>query len=421
MRNPLLLFSNKVPTPYVGHQGARPWDWGMSRHNVGSQLKAMGQNGTLFSIVNKTTTAVASVDWHMHRKRARASVSCNECGEKGVELVDRHPALVVLNKPNAFFTRQELFESTQQHVDLCGEGWIVLSRLGSMPYEMWMVRPDRMEPVTSPESYLLGFLYTGPTGEQVPLATEDVLFQRMPNPEDPYRGMGPVQTIMSTIDSVRFGAQWNRQFFLNDARPNGVIQIKTKMQDREYRKFRERWAEMHQGVSAAGRVAILENEAEWINTATTQRDMQFAEIAQLDKATIREAFGIPKFAVGDVDDVNRATAEASKAWFAESLTVPRLDRWKGLLNNDFLPQFPGWNPAESFVYTSPVPADRDADRQDLTAQAQTYKTLVDAGVNPEDAAQVAGLPPMRVAPKPVPVAPPVTTDQFAALLKGALA
>lgn len=419
MRNPLMLLTNRVPTPYVGEGERRSWTWNLGRGGGQlRQIEAMGANGTLFSIVNRLSTSTSAVNWHMHRERVRASVVCSCCGEKGVELVTKHPALSVWNKPNDFFTRQELVESVQQHVELTGEGWTVIARTGNVPYELWPVRPDRMEPVTSPTEYLLGYIYRSPSGEEVPLAREDVLFQRMPNPADPYRGLGAVQSIMSTLEGVRFASEWNRNFFVNGARPGGIVQVARQMQDREWRKFQERWAEMHQGVSNAGRVAILESDAKWVDLKITQKDMDFVAQAKLDKETIREAFGIPKFAIGDVDDVNRATADASAAWYAKEMTVPRLDRWKGLLNNDFLPQFPGYDPALSFVYTSPVPADREADREDLTAKSAVYKTLVDAGVAPEDAALVAGLPPMRVVSAP---AQPAPNTEFAALLKGALA
>lgn len=404
MRNPLTLLAS-TPVPYVGRGERGVLGWGMGRFSARRHLAAMGGNGTLFSIVNRTTTAVASVDWHMHRARPRANVKCAKCGEVGVEQVLVHPALSVWNKPNDFFSRQELVESTQQHVDLTGEGWTVISRIGDVPFELWPVRPDRMEPVTSPTEFLLGYLYTGPTGEQVPLDRRDVLFQRMPNPEDPYRGMGPVQAIMDTLDGVRLGSTWNKNFFANNATPGGAVKIPTKLPDREWRKFQERWAEMHQGVSNAGRVALLEGGAEWVDLKFTQRDMQFVEMSRLDTDKVREAFAISGFDVGDVDDVNRATADASDVRFSKALTVPRLDRWKGMLNNSFLPQFPGYDPALSFVYTSPVPADREADRDDLTAKTAAYQTLVAAGVHHEDAAKIVGLPPMRRAePVPVPAA-----------------
>src|SRR3546814_9758483 len=51
---------------------------------------------------------------------------------------------------------------------------------------------------------------------------------------------------------------------------------------------------------------------------------------------IREAFLIHKHILGQSDDVNLANALAADEAFAERLVVPRLERFKGMLNNDFL-------------------------------------------------------------------------------------
>lgn len=405
MRNPLSLVLNRSPVPYS--DGSSRSTGFMSLFGLGGkkhQMEQMGINGTLFSIINKTSTTTASVEWHLGRDKEGAT--CKTCGVEGHELVTQHQALKVLNKPNDFFTRQELFESGQQHIDLAGEGWTVVgysSYASSLPLELWNVRPDRIEIVTSPTEFILGYIYRGPNGEEVPLERKEMLSIRMPDPLDPYRGLGPVQSILRNIDSARYSSEWNRNFFKNNATPGGVIQVTQRMQDREWKQFLERWRESHQGVSNAARVGVLEGGAEWIDVKQSQRDMQFVEIANLDKTTIREAFGMPKFAVGDVDDVNRATAEASDVWYGKTITVPRLDRWKGMLNNDFLPLFPSFDPRLKFHYANPVPVDKEAEREEKKAKVEVYVQLVNAGVHPDDAAAIAGLPPMRIIVRSEPV------------------
>lgn len=398
MRNPLSILA-KSPVPYSLAGPLSTWMGGLGRLSKRGQLAAMGSNGTLFSIVNVLSTSTASPEWHLHRKKPGAV--CPLCDEPGVQLVEKHPALSVLNKPNDFFTRTRLFEACQQHVDLTGEGWVVIARSGSMPVELWPVRPDRMEIVASPEAFLLGYIYHGPGGEEVPLQREDVMNMMMPDPEDPYRGMGPVQSIMRTLDATKYSTEWNRNFFINGALPGGIIKVSRRMQDNEWIEFQQRWAASHKGVGNAHRVGILEAGAEWVDVKFSQKDMQFAEMATLDKDTIREAFGIAKFAVGIIDDVNRATAEASDVWFAKHMTVVRLDRWKSMLNVSFLPEFPGYDPNLSLVYASPVPEDREEDRKDKQAKVEMYVALCAAGVEPEEAARAVGLVPMRHANKEV--------------------
>jgi HK97 family phage portal protein len=390
---------NESPVPYSGRGEVRRLPFGLGGGGAEAQMRAMGAVGTLFAIVNRTSTAAAAVNWRLWQKAASGKP------EDRVEKT-RHLALDIWTKPNPFMPRQEFVETFQQHVDLTGEGWWVVARnpaLRSIPLELWPVRPDRMTPVPHREKFLAGYVYTSPDGEQVPLALDEVIQIRMPNPLDPYRGMGPVQAILVDLDAEKYTAEWNRSFFRNSAEPGGIIEVDRRLEDTEFDEMTSRWREQHQGVANAHRVAILEH-GKWVDRKFTQRDMQFAELRAVSKDTIREAFGMPKFAVGDVADVNRATAEASKAWFAEQITVPRLERIKGALNNDFLPLFGATAVGLEWDFDSPVAADREADNAELTARSGAAKALVEAGYDRGGVLTAVGLPDIAVAAGPV-VAP----------------
>ncbi|WP_367138869.1 MULTISPECIES: phage portal protein [Streptomyces] len=385
MKSPLRTLFNRTPVPYVASRNfSLPW-----RQPTGAeaQMRAMGSVGTLFAIVNRTSTATSQVEWKLWRKAASG------LDEDRVE-VTSHAALDLWNKPNRFYTRQENVETVQQHIDLTGEGWWVISRnpRSPLPLELWPVRPDRMQPIPHPTEFLTGYMYTGPGGEQIPLRADEVIQLRMPNPLDPYRGMGPVQAILTDLDSARYSAEWNKNFFLNGAEPGGIIQVDKRLSDDEFDELTARWNEQHKGVANAHRVALIE-QGQWVDRKLSQRDMQFAELRSVSRDVIREAFGIPKFALGDVDDVNRATAEASKAWFAEYLTVPRLERIKAALNNDLLPLYgPEAVRTLEFDYCSPVPADTEAENAALTAKSAAVQALVSAGAYGPEVLAAVGLP-----------------------------
>lgn len=412
MRSLLGSLVNRSPIPFTGTK--QNWYGGNGRtFGMQGQLSAMEASAALYAIVNRTSTSTAAETWHLHRKSEGSVCEFEQpdgepCGTKNVQHVPRHPAQVVLDRPNDFYTTAETFEAGQQHVDLTGEGWLVMPRIGSVPAELWVARPDRMVVVTDPRDFLLGYIYCGPDGREVPLKRRDVMLNRMPNPKDPYRGLGPVQSIMQQVSNASLSAEWNTNFFRNGARPGGVIKLSRRMSDPEFDQLVERWNYAHKGVANAGRTAFME-DGDWIDVKPlSMRDMQFVETADLNRDTILLAFGMSKFAVGVVDDINRATANAAKAWFGEMITLPRLKRWRDMLNQDFLPQFPGWDPNPDalghvwFVHSNPVPADRAEQREDQTAAVTQFVALVGAGVEPAVAAEVCKLPEMKMAPKPEP-------------------
>ncbi|MDN5857141.1 MAG: phage portal protein [Pseudonocardia sp.] len=398
--------TNAARRPALGYQLAPM----TGRRPAERLLHAMGEVSTLFAIVDRLASSTASVHWDMWRKAPSGQ-------KKDRELVTKHAALDLWRKPNRHMTQARFVHAYEQFIDLTGEGPWLLVKAGGVPVGMWPVRPDRLEPVPSGTDFLSGYVYSATT-ERVPLGVDDVIRPMMPNPLDPYRGLGPVQALLTHLDATRYSAEWNRNFFANSAAPGGVVEVPYKLDDVEFEDFRERWAEQHQGVSNAHRVALLEDGFKWVDATYTRRDMQFAELEGLGREVIREGFGFPKAMLGAVEDVNRANAEAGEVVFGRWLIVPRLERIKDHLNNELLPMFypRGAVVDVEFDYVPPVPEDRAADNEALQAQTTAFSSLITAGVAPEAAAAHVGMPPTEM------VATSGVTPQLAyaavALVKG---
>lgn len=412
MRSLLGPLLNRTPVPQTPFSGARAYGRGRAGTPQKASMDAMSASACLFSIITRTARATAKQSWHMHRP-GRADDVCPTCECEGVIQLDRHPALSVLAQPNDFHTQSFMFEAAQQHADLVGEMWIAVEYLGTVPYELWYLRPDRVVVVTDPDEYLLGYIYVGPDGKERPLKRNQILSSLSPNPLDPYRGAGAVQTLLAQIEGQALSAEWNTSFYANGARPGGIVKLSRKHRQEEFEELVEKWNYNHRGVANAGRTAFLE-DGDWIDVKPMSvADMQLVETSNLSRDTILLAFGASKFDVGILEDVNRASASAARADFGERMTEPRLDRWKDMLNAQFLPLFGGLTrPGDELVYESPVPADTEERRADKLASAQTYKILRDAGVAPESAASVAGLPEgMEVEKRQQPAAPPPGRSQ----------
>lgn len=385
--------TNLTPVPYVGRRGTRLSGLGIATSNRGDrgeQLQAMSSVPTLFAVVHKLSTGTAAAEWELYKEAASGK-------EEDQTAVTSHAALDLLRKPNPWMPYQEFIETTQQHVDLTGEGWWVLVRSSLIPMagplEMWPVRPDRMEPVPDPQKFLIGYVYTSPDGEKVPLGVDDVIQIRMPNPMDVYRGLGPVQALLVDLDSARYTAEWNRNFFKNSAEPGGIIKVPTRLSESEFDELQERWSEQHKGVANAHRVAILEG-MEWVDRKFTMRDMQFADLRKLSRDQILEGFGFPKVMLGATDGVNLANAMAGEYMFSKWLISTRLDRIKGAINNDLLPLFGSTATDIKWRYESPVPEDEAAENAELTAKVNAFVALIGAGVDPDSACEVVDLPKM---------------------------
>lgn len=370
-------------------------------------MRTMASAGTVFQIVSLLASSTAAAEWRLYRKPKADGRQRYTTGDRGsdqrVEVL-QHQALAVWNRPNPFFTGRRFREASQQHAELTGEQWWVIARdaRATFPTGMWLVRPDRMEPIPSAETYLAGYVYTGPSGERVPLQPDEVICTAYPNPLDPYRGLGPVQSVLVDLDAMKYGSEWNRNFFINGAQPGGIVEVPSNMSDDEFDQFSTRWRDSHQGVSRAHRVAILEGGAKWVGTQMSVRDMDFSNLRDQSRDVIREAWGIHKAMLGNSDEVNRSNAQTAEEVFSRWKIQPRLDLLKDTLNHQYLPMFGSTGDNVEFDYVNASPDDREADNAELTAKANAAAALVQAGFDPADVCEVVGLPDMALIARAVP-------------------
>lgn len=405
MKSSVRRFRNAVSgppiplTPKYRSGGANIFDLGSGRMSREQQLRSYGMSGTVFSIVSLLQEASASARWHLYKRQPqdgrRRFSTADHGSDQRIEVV-QHAALSLWNQPNGFMDGFTFREGANQHLELTGETIWALNREGtSFPTAMWYVRPDRMEPIPSPDDYLVGWIYTSDSGENIPLYLDEVIIEKRPDPLDPLRGMGPVASVMPNIQQQRYATEFQRNLFLNGADPGGVITVPSKLNDRDFDELVDRWREGHQGIARAGRVGILEQGASWTSAGQSNKDLEYGNLRLANRDELREAWRMHKALLGTVEDVNRANAQTAEEVFVGWQTVPRLNRRKSTLDYKFLPMFgQGQEKLYEFDYEDQAPDDREADNQELLAKTQGAQRLVDAGYDPEDVLEVVGLPAM---------------------------
>src|SRR5215475_8736713 len=103
-RNALAVRNQQPPVPYTGAYTGNPMSGLFGSRieaNQEANMAAMGSVGTLFAIVNLTSTAVASLEWKLWRK-AKSGDPDDRAD------VTQHAALAVLRKPNPSYNGDEL-------------------------------------------------------------------------------------------------------------------------------------------------------------------------------------------------------------------------------------------------------------------------------------------------------------------------
>jgi HK97 family phage portal protein len=292
-------------------------------------LSAYGEVGWLYAVVSKIAQGVADAKW---------SVYAEKNGEETE--VEKSPIMDVLNFVNPFQTFQEFIELHEIYMGLAGESfWVVNKNKGGLPGELWMVPPDRMSVVPSKKDFIAGYIYKVGS-ETIPLDKENVIHFKLPNPMNPYRGLGFVQAMAQDLDGEINAAKWNNKFFYNSARPDVVMFPDGDVSEENFQRLKEQFKERHQGTANSNRMAIASGIKDIKLLSISAKDMDFKELRLLNRDNILGIFGMPQSVMGISENVNRANAEAGDYTFARWIVQPRLNRIKNKLNEQFLPMFP---------------------------------------------------------------------------------
>lgn len=387
--------SNRLPVPVATTRGGRLFNYAPSTH-MDSFMSVYGTDAVVHPIVSRLAESTSEAEWRLWTKSASGD-------KQDRRQVNSHAVLDLMEKPNDFQSLSEIMESGQQHFDLVGETSIVLGFTPgiSLPLDMWVLRPDRIQPVPSADNFLDGWIYTSPDGgEKIPLEVRELMRMRRPNPQDPYRGMGPIQALLRDLDAQRFTKEWQASFFANSARPGGMLKVDRRLTDDEFEEMAERWGQQHQGVSKAHRVAILE-QAEWVENAFSLKDLQIAELESVGRDKALVAFGMPKSVLGIVEDVNRANAEAGEYLFARWMVRPRLARWRSMFNRQLLPLYGGSRRIE-LDFEDPVPENSEQAISELDIKSKVVVALVGAGFDAPEVLDLVDWPDLAYTAPPPP-------------------
>lgn len=113
-----------------------------------------------------------------------------------------HPVQRLLDFPNPFWSRSDLWRATETYLSLWSSAYWGLERdeRGQVA-EIWPLRSDRMRVVPDTDRYIKGFVYVGRGQQLIPYVPEDIVWIHYFNPLDEHASLSP-------IAPLRLSATW---------------------------------------------------------------------------------------------------------------------------------------------------------------------------------------------------------------------
>lgn len=315
------------------------------------QLTTYTKSLYVYACVRKIAEKVGSQDIRLFK-------IINSRGDT-VELFD-HPALDLLYRVNPFQTKSEFLEITEINLKLSGDAfwWKIRNEQGQV-MELWNLRPDLVTIVSDPNEFIEGYEFTKNDGQKVSFPKEDIIHFKYPNPLDAYYGLSPVQPTQVRIDTESFASQYQRDFFLNNARPDAILKFKNNNDITEEQKIeiRKGWNKRYGGVGKNSKIAILEGEVDYQQLSMSQREMDYIDSMKFTRDDILVAFAVPKPIVAITDDVNRANAETAMHIFLSETIAPELNRLEEKINEQLI--IPEFGDDLFIEFPDPTPENRE--------------------------------------------------------------
>ena len=274
-------------------------------------------NQWVFRCVKVRAQNIAQVELAVFEKETQTRDGMQRSKAKRI---DDHFIQDLLERPNRWQTSFDLKFLTVAYLDLTGDAFWLLGRLGAESNReagaIVMLRPDRVTIVPGEresDEFIVGYQYS--TGESsINLSPSDVIHFKNPNPNDDYRGQAVLEPLRMTVDEQFAAQQYSRTYFKNSAIPKGAITFPEDLSAADYKRIRAEWNAEHQGVANANKIAIFELGAKWQAIGTTLKDMDFATLRKMTRDDIGAAFGVPPVLLNSYE---RATY--NNAWVQEAL------------------------------------------------------------------------------------------------------
>jgi len=274
--------------------------------------------------------------------------------KNGDEIVEQHPLLDLLQRPNPLQSYSEFFNSLFGYVLLGGNAYI-LKVGGDMgaPKELHQLRPDRITIKGSgnaiPDRY--EYSINGRVRSTYKIDAVDGYSElkhiKLWNPLDDYYGLSPMSAAAVEIDQFNMSSKHNVNLLENGARPSGAVIFKPQddagfavnLSEAQRQQLLTDLNNRFSGAGNAGRPMLLEGDFDWKEMGLSPKDMDFHQLKNMAATDIALCFGVPSQLVGVPDAQTYANVSEARLALYEETIIPHLKKMESDLNEWLVPMF----------------------------------------------------------------------------------
>jgi HK97 family phage portal protein len=251
-----------------------------------------------------------------------------------------HPLESLLRNPNPLFDLSDMLELSSQWLDATGNALLLKVRNGfGAVTELWLL-PALSFTIEKGADQMPAYYTFYPASAKIP--AEDIIhIKRSDIRTAPFYGHAILSDILDTAKTDAALRFYQQRFFDNDSVPRAVLKfpVGTVLTQEQMDQIAGKWEEKYQGAANTSKLAILPDGGEISAITNGTKEIDFAKSREMLRSAIREAFKVPKVALGDTDDVNYSNAETSYNVFLRDVVDYSLGKFARALTKQLAPEF----------------------------------------------------------------------------------
>lgn len=244
-----------------------------------------------------------------------------------------HPVYRLLHsQPNPEMSAMDFRQVMTLYLVLWGNAYaeIQIDRRGR-PWALWPLLPWEVQPARSADRQLW-YEVREATGAPRMVEASRMLHVRGLS-LDGIVGCSVVRMARETIGLGMAAEQYGASFFGNGAMPGGVLEHPGRLSPGAKDKIAESWNKIHQGASAAKRVAVLEEGMKYNAVSIPPEDAQFLQTREFQVEEVCRWFRMPPSKIGQLRRAQGwSTLEVTNTDYLIDTLMPWLLRWEQWCN-----------------------------------------------------------------------------------------
>lgn len=269
-------------------------------------------------------------------------------GDKGRQMLPKHPATQLLQRPNNRMGHADLLRHVMLYTSIGGNCYIHKVRSqAKRVVELWPYNDGVITPIQGHGPWVDHYEYEDVTGETKDIPIEDIIhIQWIPDPLYPWKGLSPIIACAREVDTDNEATRYLFALLKNDAIPRLAIsrdKDTLPLTPDEFQRQKQQWAD-RQGGENRGGVALLEPGMSIQIVGLDLQQLAFEALRRVPEARLTAAMRVPAVLTGlnvGLEQMTYNNVTGMRKYFTESTMVSLWRMFEDALTAGLLSEFGG--------------------------------------------------------------------------------